>query len=192
MRTFRSALLVAAAAVVLPAAARADAITESFKITAGLGSTIPAAFSSSSFALFNSADGTLNSVEVTLKGSASWTATTSATLDTGFYFSALGFIGGEQEFSTPGAISIDMSLTTSTSNDLEAFTGTGSGVIELEAELSPDGVSGSFQTVGALSGTVTYNYTPTAVPEPGSLAMLATGLGVFGLIGFAGVTRRRA
>lgn len=201
MRSATSSVLIAtvvAAALVLPVVAKATDIAESFTVSGSVpissGTTLLAG---SAFAQFNPADGTLTSIETALAGDASWVSSTAGeTLETALFLEGVGNIGGMREFPTIGPIRISLAVTLSTATDLAAFTGTGSTIIDLLAELTPSAsATGSFMTNGKLLGEVVYNYTrtttPPAVPEPGSAALLVTGLAAFAVLGFTGLTRRR-
>ena len=74
--------------------------------------------------------------------------------------------------------------------DFNLFSGPGSIMLNLKAvgASSAEGAGNldtKFQTFASGSGTVTYNYTDSAIPEPASLGIMGLGLGILAL------TRRR-
>ena len=185
MRTLRLALLagVLGAMVLTPIAVRADSITETFTVTVPFPSPIgqgpPAGlFPGTPVAQFNPTMGTLVDVATALTGSGQWTSSASfPSLGSSLFLSGFGTFGlGGQIFDTPGTITFNISNTNNVNGVvlLAAFTGTGTSIIDLSLNSFPP--SDTFQTNGALSGSVIYDFTPAAVPEPATLALLGTGL----------------
>jgi hypothetical protein len=87
-----------------------------------------------------------------------------------------------QNFSTPGTETFNATVTNDTLPAvLAAFTGTGNTTLNLDVFVENDG---TFATNDSLSGTITYNYTPSVagVPEPASLALFGSALLGFGVI----------
>jgi PEP-CTERM motif-containing protein len=143
---------------------------------------------SSSFADFNTAVGTLTGVTLSFSGTAN-----STSVDLVFFedvtpasdvheqiFTGSGFQAG------PGNFSISASGTDSFATDLSMFEGSGTQALVFDF----------FVTVGAVtmsgqSGTLTYDFTPAvaAVPEPSTWAMMTLG---FGLMGFLGYRKTRS
>ena len=87
----------------------------------------------------------------------------------------------------------DNSYTTSDAGVLADFTGNGIDTIQLSATtastkdyhatlLSGSGLETLAGTAAALTGSVTYSYTPVVTPEPSTFALLA--VGVLGLMGY--------
>ena len=70
-----------------------------------------------------------------------------------------------------------MAVTNTMPNVLAAFTGTGNAIVELNLNVPNTSNSDQFSSNGALSGTVTYDYTPIAA-VPGPIA----GAGLPGLV----------
>jgi hypothetical protein len=148
----------ATAAVMTPAMASGATITQQFTIA---GSTrFPSTFArtftivGSSFELFNPGLGTLDEVTVTLTGSANWTS--SGNLPGVLYAS---LFPGRQRFNAPGRIIFDISGTTAMSGVLRSLTGVGYRNAELSLS-SPDHSDDMFATIGSLTGSITYRYTP--------------------------------
>jgi hypothetical protein len=171
MKSKLSAAL-AAAGVLLgaTAAANADSITETFTVTVG---PPPASlsgagerFPGTAFAQFDPTLGTLDDVKTTLTGSGTWTSQgLSPLLIASFFLEGLGNIGGTQNFLNAGSITFNMAVTNTNPVTLAAFTGTGNSIVDLNLAPHFTGFS-TFQSNGALSGVITYDYTPSAVPAP--------------------------
>ena len=205
MQTLKSAFAAAAIGSTvlccLPVA-RAAVITEDFTITAGptsLPHGLRVDFPSTAFAQFNPANGTLVDLTTTLTGSGVWTSPASSpTLAAGVVWDNDGFLTNAQnsQFSTPGTITFD--LTGTVPNDIALnsfFTGTGTISLNLQlfAAFTPpsEGLFDTFQTSGMLLGSITYDFTPAAVSEPGSLALLSAELGGLALIALSRLAPRR-
>lgn len=175
----------------MPLALRADTINETFSLTIP-ATTLTAAvgrFSTTSFAEFNPADGTLNSVAVTLTGSATWSGPKVFLVFLVLHNTEEQVVPG-QDFSTPGPINISMSGTDAFGVDLPFLTGTGTTVFDLILE----GPGDTFATTssGGLAGTLTYNYTPAAptpTPESSTLVQLVPTL--LGVLAFGWWMERR-
>ncbi|HUB94910.1 MAG TPA: PEP-CTERM sorting domain-containing protein [Stellaceae bacterium] len=174
--------VILAAGVIATQTAKADTINETFSLTVSPAASLTGMsdnfLAGTAFALFDPTIGTLNDVSFTLSGSGTLTG------DPSWDFNP--FVSGDElagENFTPGPIVIDIADTDLTgATALAAFTGSGNVIPELDIYADNDS---TFSTDGALSGTVTYDYTPAvtaaAVPEPASLMLLGSALLGFGV-----------
>lgn len=149
------------------------------------------------FPLFNPSLGTLDSVSVMLSGDISWVSFAQNPI-VGFFVDYEGNSVAGQDFhlstGTP-TILINLSGSTSFSNDLNGFLGTGTGRFDFVAFTTdlPDNTV-TIESVGPLTGSITYDYTPNglalapSVPETSTWAMMLIG---FAGLGFAGRSARR-
>jgi hypothetical protein len=174
MRTVRSASLVAAALVLAATGGRANTIMESFTIPIPSGSAV--FLVGDSIPQFNPANGTLNDIELTGTGSATWTATIMPPNLEVILRASLP-LQITNIFTVPGNISLNFPLTTASDPaTLSLWTGLGTQTVLLNSTGNPADTI----TNGSVTGTLTFDFTPTAaVPEPSTWAMM--------LIGFAGL-----
>lgn len=201
-RILRLALFAAIffAMALIPLAARANMLQETFTITVSSAATLVSGnnlfYAAASVAQFNSTLGTLTSISISVTGSGTWTSTASP--QNGVQEILGGSPGGliaatTSPFTTPGSINLNLTSSSSMSFELSEFTGTGTLMPFLNIyDLNTTGVD-TFETNGdGLSDTLTYNYTPavpTPTPEPSSFVLLGTAI-LFGF-GWVWVERRR-
>lgn len=178
-----------------PSSLRANTITETFSLSVPTTALTPGGniFTTTSFAEFNPADGTLNSITATLTGPATWSG---GSIEGDVFSAFLVFSGTNRLVGNTAApvftglpfgsttINFNISETDTLALDFPFVTGTGTTGFDFVA-ISP-GTTFSANSPG-LSGTITYNFTPSAsVPEPTTLTLLGTGLLVL-----AGAARRK-
>jgi hypothetical protein len=173
MRTLAFITLTAGLLATVSAPASAAQIVENFNIS--VSGDADQLFLSTPFDLFHPSLGTLASVNESVSGSLTWSPGASGQE----LLLALGLTGATQFFfgSQSGDPQvINVSLNGAGGFQDPAFVGTGTRQESLAAAQSPGigTLSGD-----SLTGQVTYNYTPAAVPEPSTWAMM--------LVGFAGL-----
>lgn len=154
-------------------AARADVITQHFDFATISGSNSETGPTLNGF---NSALGTLTSVVISDSVTATWSGGGSSDFNDASYFVFVGSpileLVAAATGNTSGSDSGSLTLTDSA--DLARFAG-GTQATSVAANNSPLATASLSSTFG--TGTLTYNYTPaTSVLEPGSLALLTTGL----------------
>lgn len=180
----RRRIALIAAAMLLPAAGRADTLTRTISQTVNYSGTGPIE-DFSGIALFNPDLGTLNSVTQTLSGNLTFTPNSASS-----YFT-VGVNGPE----TP----ITSLLTFTTGGNINVSVTSGPTLEELTSQfgqqyiIEPFDISifdGTLVSNGLFTDSFTFNYTPaavtTATPEPSSFALLGSGL-----LGMAGLLKRR-
>jgi PEP-CTERM motif len=183
MRNLGRAFLPTILFLLTPLTVSAASITEPFSVTISPAVTLTGeVFPVTSFAQFNPANGTLNDIMTTLTGPATWTSSSHDPL----LFAALTLhnsgeeVNNGQTFGSPGAITINFGGTDTFTPDFTTLIGTGTTTLDFSLEATTP--SDTFETTAAagLVGSITYDYTPSAVvPEPGSLALLGAGLAGF-------------
>ncbi len=173
--------LLSAAALAGPA--QANTIVEDFTVsgTAVLNNSGFEGITSSSFADFNTAVGTLTGVTLSFSGTANSTSpdlvffadVTPASSVNEEFFTGSGFQVG------PGSFSISASGTNNA--DLGKFEGSGTQALVFDFSVAFGTV-----TMSGQSGTLTYDFTPAvaAVPEPSTWAMMTLGFGLMGFLGY--------
>jgi len=172
--------------------AKADTIVEDFTVN-GTAVFDDGFFgiTSSSFAEFNPAVETLSSVTLSFSGIADFSVDGSTMFPQAtFNFISLSSIPGVLAFGHGGRIEggsfpISADQTFSDAEELSLFEGSGADSFGLYFA-----VDGGVVSLSGQSGTLTYEYTPTAspVPEPSTWAMLMIG---FAGLGYAGYRRAR-
>jgi hypothetical protein len=137
-------------------------------------------FFTTAFAEFDPSLGTLTGVTTDLTGSATWMSNSTAfpLLALALETARDGSLTGGESFFTPGTISVSL-LGGANPNQLELFTATGTTTLALLAY--PNERGDTFATIGSLTGSITYTYTP-AVPEPATWAMALTGFAGLGVL----------
>jgi len=174
MRAVLAAALIAAIVGLGASGARADTITEVFSFSAinGLDAGDSTSESGSAVDQFNPALGTLNSVDVAITVTATWPSGTlapdiEATLGVDSFSFEQGGAGMCTSPCPPLTIPVGDTVPT---GDLSDFIGTGtistSIMIRNDADVA---LNATFS-----DESVTYSYTPVAVPEPGGLPVLLT------------------
>ena len=165
-------------------AAHADTITQTFSQTVS-ATTFASSGYLENLAGFNPALGTLNSISGALSGTeASPGSNIELILRTDATGEVLSYLeSGSTGTSSAGTVSVSGPPITDP-RTLLSVTSTGS--VPYDFDIQAAGVVNV-----AILGTVTYNYTPNAAPvaatpEPSSIALLSTGL-----LGVAGVVRKR-
>ncbi|HEX5484258.1 MAG TPA: hypothetical protein VFZ08_16695 [Terriglobia bacterium] len=195
MRKTLTLALVAAAFILTPLALRADSLQETFSLT--LPSTVlnntavegGENFSTTSFAEFNPALGTLNSINVTFTGSATFSG--SSLLSSALLFhNSNETVGPLLFFSSPGAINFNMAAGDGFRPDLARITGTGTTVFDLN--LDAPGATFATTSPGGLAGKITYDYSPPApTPAPESSTMVQLVPTLLGMLAFGWWLERR-
>jgi PEP-CTERM motif len=189
MRNLGRAFLPTILLLLTPLTVSAASITEPFSVTISPAVTLTGDdhFPVTSFAQFNPANGTLNDIMTTLTGPATWTSSPQNQLIASLNLhNSDDFIGNFQTFYFTGAITINLGGTDTFTPDFTTLIGTGT--TTLDFTLVGD-LGDTFETTSAagLVGSITYDYTPSAVvPEPSSLALIGTGVA-----GFAFIRRRK-
>ena len=158
-------------------AAHATAIIEDFTISVPTPESLTTVVASSAFPEFDPANGTLTSIDVHITGSGRWSTSAPGPVLT----ASVPPFSGDQVFTIPGNISFNLSVSSSGASVLSDFTGVNSDFLSFRLGVTTDKGDTFTTGDGALSGTITYNYTPASapggpVPEPASLAVLATSL----------------
>ena len=183
MRTLAFATLTAGILATVSAPASAAQLVENFTIS--VSGDADQHFLSSPFDLFDPSLGTLTGVSESVSGSLTWDfGDTGQTL-----LLVLAKTGASQFFFSSGAggsQGIDVSLTGAGGFQDPVFIGLGTTQESLTVAQSPEigTLSGD-----SLTGQVTYMYTPAAVPEPSTWAMMF--LGLAGL-GYGAIRRKGA
>ncbi len=185
VRSMRSRRCALAAAIIMlmPVSAMAAVITQTFSVTVA-PFTLPlfgiVVIPSTPFAQFDPVNGTLDEITTTLVGSATW-AGVGEVLSFSLSYNGES-ITPAQTFPnddiipafSPMALDIDISGTDNTPLVLSGLTGAGMTTLGLTLEGLADDEFATSAT--GLQGTITYDFTPAAVPEPASLALLVAGL----------------
>jgi hypothetical protein len=138
---------------------------------------------STSFADFNTALGTLTGVTLSFRGTATSVSNKLAFLDNVSTASDVGepiFLGVGMGIGD-GSFSIAASGTDSDAFDLSMFEGSGTQALVFNFFRA-----GGTVTMSGQSGTLTYDFTPAvaAVPEPSTWAMMTLGFGLMGFLGY--------
>jgi len=175
--------------------AKADTIVENFTVS---GTAVEDnglfGITSSSFADFNTAAGTLTGVTLSFSGTANYSepiqagdtteliSVSAASNEQISYFTGSGLgVSGDFAISANGTATAGLSL----------FEGGGTQALVFDFLVTVGTVTMSDQ-----SGTLTYDYTPAApptnVPEPGSLSLFGAGLAGLLFLGRSGFWRRKA
>lgn len=182
MPNLKFAIAASVIALLAPLGARAATITQDFTVTLNPAVGFNGAnslFGGTPFDQFNPADGTLDAITASLSGP--------AVLEAEFTFVTVGLavengnrIGHAQGFQSNGDITISLDARAAFTPAFASLVGTGTTTLYL----SLLGTPGSFETApDGLQGTITYNFTPSSVPEPSTWALT--------IAGFAGLSLAR-
>lgn len=166
-------VIVAVSLALLPAAAQANAVSQSISISATIPN--PGAFAPTSlFVAFNPALGTLADFTVTLSGTLNYDGAAADHADIiALRDQAFTASFGTMNISGYGTgIPFSFNATRSDAGLLAEYSGTGSR--DFVFELAGFNLADVFNVNG--SGSVTFDYAPAATPEPGTLLLLGTGL----------------
>jgi hypothetical protein len=173
MRGLKLTLMVIAAGGFAAHAVWAASIMETASLTIPTttltGGDVGNTFLTTGFPEFNPSLGTLTGVTTDLTGSATWTSSAgNPVLGLQLLTATDGSLTGSDNFFTPGAITVDL-LGSADSNQFDLFTGTGTTMLRLFAG-TPD-TGDTLATIGSLTGSITYDYTPAIppIPEPRSV-----------------------
>jgi hypothetical protein len=184
IRRIRSlAAFAALAAILAVGSAGASTLTQSFTETIPSGTAIPYQSIPSGLSLFNTADGTLTGITITISGPLTWTASPALLIADLYNFTNAA---SGASFTTPGTDTLSLTGTSTSASVLDLFEGQGFYNGDLLQLSNPaPGATGTVSSSGLLT-TVTYDYTPAATPEPASLMLFGTGL-----LGLVAIIRRK-